>query len=167
MPRPLLDIPDGVDVLIDANILVYALGQTSKQCQDLLGRCEREEVSGFTTVEVVNETCHRLMLGEAFGRGLIPRPNAVALKKRREVIPRLGNYWVLVSGIFQSNVLILELNEARIRRAQVLRQTHSLLTTDATVLAAAQELGIERLATNDADFFSLTAIEVYHPTDVT
>jgi hypothetical protein len=44
--RDLLELPDGSDVLVDANIFINALNDTSPQCMRLLDRCVREKVSG-------------------------------------------------------------------------------------------------------------------------
>src|SRR5437868_2497407 len=95
----------------------------------------------FTTVEVVNEFCHRMMVAEAFAKGLINRAGIAALKGRRQVIRALGDYWMQTERLLNSNLLILELREDRIRRAQRVRETYGLLTTDATILAAAIDLG--------------------------
>lgn len=43
---------------------------------------------------------------------------------------------------------------------------HGLMTNDSMIVAAAIELGIDRVATNDADFAAVTAITVHQPTDV-
>ena len=67
--RHLTELPAGTEVLLDANVLIYALTKRSPECSALLRRCAVQEVFGFTTVEVVNDVCHRLMLAEAMGRG--------------------------------------------------------------------------------------------------
>ena len=42
----LTHLPDGSEVLIDANIFVYALLEVSPQCVELLRRCSDEQVRG-------------------------------------------------------------------------------------------------------------------------
>lgn len=166
---PALDlaaVPAGADLLFDANILVYALAGLSPQCVDLLRRCDTEEVFGFTTVEIVNEVCHRLMVAEALAKGLIARPAAGALKGRKPVIRSLSDYWTQTQRLLDSNLLVLELDEPRVRRAQWVRSNHGLLTTDATLAAAALDLGIDRLATNDADFEGIPGLAIHRPTDL-
>lgn len=162
---PLADIPTGDDVLLDANVLIYALSGASAQCVELLRRCDVEEVFGFVTVEAVNEVCHRLMVAEAFGKGLIATPGVRSLKGKRSVIAGLSDYWVQTGRLLDSNLLVLDLDVARLRRAQRLRAAHGLLTTDATILAAAVELGIGRFASNDADFTGVPVV-VHAPTDL-
>jgi hypothetical protein len=41
MAQPLDTVPDGSNVLIDANILIYGLTDTSAQCKAFLERCSR------------------------------------------------------------------------------------------------------------------------------
>jgi predicted nucleic acid-binding protein len=160
------ELPSKSNVLIDANVLVYALTRQSVQCLDLLRRCDVEEVAGFTTVEVLNDVCHRLMLAEAVARGLISRPNAAALKSKRTAISSLRSYWDQMQRVLDSNLLFLELDVSRVRSAERLREQYGLMTTDSTVLAAAFALGIDRLASNDKDFAAVQEVITYYPTDV-
>ena len=76
---PLLGLPTGAMAVIDANIFVYAFRERSAQCEGLLARCRAQEVFGVTTLEVVNEVTHRLMLAEAVEEGIIGRPLAALL----------------------------------------------------------------------------------------
>ena len=67
------NLPAGVRLFLDANIFVYAFLGHSNQCRELLGRCATEQVLGITTLDVVSEVTHRMMLAEALGSGLIKR----------------------------------------------------------------------------------------------
>jgi predicted nucleic acid-binding protein len=109
-------------------------------------------VLGFTTVEVVNDVGHRLMLAEAMGKGLIPKQNASVLKSRATVIPSLRDYWRRVTSISAMNIVVLPLDEYRVQRAQLIRERHPLLTTDSVLAAGANLFGIDAVVTNDADF---------------
>src|SRR5688500_14462612 len=127
---PLPSVPPRANILLDANVLVYAAGRASPECMDFLDRCRREEISGYTTAEVINEVCHRLMAAEAFAAGVITRPNAASLRAKRDMVRGLRTYWLQTEALLRSNILVLELDELRIRRAQALRETHGLLATD-------------------------------------
>jgi hypothetical protein len=96
---PLTAFPAGEEILIDANIIIYALGVRSIQCVELLARCARREISGFTTVDILSDVCHRVMLAEAASRGLIGRPNAANLKGKSQVIRQLSEYWRRVQQV--------------------------------------------------------------------
>jgi predicted nucleic acid-binding protein len=163
---PLAAVPARSNVLLDANVLVYALTSPGCQSEQLVRRCQIEQVSGFTTVEVVNEVCHRLMVAEAFRNGFIAKPNAGALKGRKAIISRLSEYWIQIERLLTSNILVLDLDEKRLRSAQRLRSAHGLLTTDATIIAGAMWLGITEVASNDKDFDGIPSITIYSPNDV-
>lgn len=157
---------DGATVLVDANIFIYAFLAQSEQCARLIQRCRDEELFGVTTVEVVSEVCHRLMIRQAMDLGLIGRPSAVDLKAKRDAIKRLSRYWDLTFRIFEINFLVLPLNEERQRAAQQIRADYGLLTNDSLVVAAAREHGIWALASRDTDFDPIPDLTVYKPSDL-
>lgn len=160
------NLPAGTDVLLDANIFIYAFSNRSGECRALLERCAREEVFGVTTVEIISEVTHRMMLAEAVGTGVIQRDNVQLLRGRTADIRGLSNYWVQTSRIFHLNLLILGLEESRLQRAHEMRTMHGLLTNDSVILAAVDEYGIDCFASRDDDFDHIPGITVYKPTDL-
>ncbi len=165
-PDALQNLPRGIDVLLDANIFIYAFGRISQQCNDLLGRCVREEVFGITTLEVINEVTHRMMLLEAVAQGAINKENARDLRGKPQAIRGLTQYWAQTNRIFGLNLLILNSDELRLRQAQTVRDSHGLLTNDSLIIAAMEEYGIPYLASRDDDFDHIPAVTVFKPTDL-
>jgi len=161
---PLVGLPAGALVLVDANIFVYAFRGLSTDCESFLERCRAQQVFGATTLEVVNEVCHRLMLAEAVDKGIISRPAAVALAGKRDSIMRLQRYWPLTTRILEMNLVVLALDESRVRRAHAVRTSYGLLTTDSLLVAAAEENGIRNLVTLDSDFDHVAGLT--KPTDL-
>jgi predicted nucleic acid-binding protein len=161
--RSLQDLPDGTDVFLDANIFIYAFGEQSAQCKDLLLRCAHERV--FATFDIVNEVTHRLMILEALSVGFIQKGGAEELKRHIARIPSLTRYWILASKIFALNVLLLHTDESRLRQAHAVRASDGLLTNDSLIVAAMNEFGIPALATRDDDFDHIPSLVVYKPTD--
>lgn len=159
-------LPVGREVLLDANVIAYALQGRSRQCEDLLRRSSRGEISAFTTTEVLSDVCHRLMLTEALARGLVARANASNLKGKPHVIRQLDDYWKRLSSFTGQPIAILPLDEFRFARAQPVRRDYGLMTNDSLLLAAADVYGIDSLATNDTDFETVPWIEIYRPTDL-
>lgn len=151
---------------MDANIFIHAFMHQSGQCRNLLERCKSEEVLGITTAEIVSEVCHRLMLIEAVDVGLITKPSAANLRAKRTQIRGLSRYWILTSQIFNLNIVVLALDDRRLRRAQQVRTTYGLLTTDSLIVAAALEYEIGTLASRDEDFDQIDGLALYKPTDV-
>lgn len=121
---PLLGLPTGAVPVIDANIFVYAFRELSAQCEGLLTRCRAQEVFGVTTLEVVNEVSHRLMLAEAVEEGVIGRPLAALLAGKKSSIARLQKYWTMTTRIFEMNLAVLALEEAS-RQARSASPNHS------------------------------------------
>ena len=160
------NLPAGTDVLLDANIFIYAFSKKSRECIRLLERCAQEEVFGITTVEIINEVTHRMMLAEALAKSVISKEQADLLRGKTEAIKRLVDYWTHTSRIFSLNILILGLEDSRLRRAGGLRVIHGLLTNDSMILAAIDEFGIGCLASRDGDFDHIPGITVYKPTDL-
>ncbi len=118
--RALPAIAAGSRVLLDANIFIYAFTGRSLQCKEILERSQDGEVEAVTTIEAVNEVCHKLMLLEALERGVIDRVSAAALRSKAREITRLTNYWKRVERIFDLNIAVLALAEAsRAPRARV------------------------------------------------
>jgi predicted nucleic acid-binding protein len=159
-------LPAGIDIFLDANVFIYGFGGQSRQCLDLLFRCAREEVYGVTTIEVINEVTHRLMLAEALATGVIRRARAQDLRGKTETIRQLSQYWAHVDKIFSLNILILKPDESRLHRARTMRSRHGVLTTDSLILAAMDEYGVGSLATRDSDFDHVPSLTVYKPTDI-
>jgi predicted nucleic acid-binding protein len=124
MPRPLPTVRSGDEVLIDANILVYALVGSSKDCVGFVDRCTKSDVHAFTTVDILADVCHKLMITEAQIRGLIQRPNASSLQGKTAVVRQLSDYWRHVRSL--SGIAILPLDEFRFQRAQALREKYGL-----------------------------------------
>jgi predicted nucleic acid-binding protein len=162
----LTNLPHGSEVLIDANIFVYALLEVSPQCVEFLRRCSDEEVIAVTTADVLSDVCHRLMLAEAVTTGAILRQSALLLKGKPDRVRGLSRYWPLTAGILRLDILVLELNESRLRHSQQIRIQHGLLTKDSLVLSAAAEYGVRALASRDSDFDNIEWLIVYKPTDV-
>src|SRR5689334_8216951 len=121
---PLSAIPAGVEILVDANVLIYGVNFVSPECHDFLARCANRELSAFATVDVLADVCHRLMVSEAAGRRLIGRPNAANLQGKAHVIRQLTDYWQRLSEIRAANIAVLPLDEHRFQRAHPMRQSY-------------------------------------------
>jgi len=120
----------------------------------------------ITTAKVVSDVCHRVMLAEAVTTGAISKQSAPLLKRKPDIIRGLNRYWALTAGIFELPILLVDLDDTRLKQAQDMRLHHGLLTSDSLVLAAADEYAIGALATLDSDFDDIHWLTVYKPTDV-
>jgi len=167
MGRPLPNVPAGSDIFIDANIFIYGLNNTSPQCRSLLERCSREEVTGISLFEIVNEATHKFMLAEAKQKGLIPSPGyAAQLRNNCQAIPTLIDYWRETERILALNLLFFSTDEQIVRGAYPERQQAQVLTNDSMILSWMREFGIQHLATSDKDFDRASGITVFAPDDL-
>ena len=160
-------IPNGSNLLIDTNVFVYALTAQSAQCKALLERCSNEEVFGITLFEVIHETTHVFMKGEASAKVLCPPKKAAGyLANHPEQVRLLTDYWVNTQRLLALNIVFLPMEQDIVVRAQTERVNAGLLTNDSIIVAAMREYGISRIATNDRQFNTVAGISVFSPTDV-
>lgn len=64
----LSDLRDGSSVFIDANIFIYHFSKGSKlnpASSKFLERIEEGKINGFTSVTIIQEVTHRMMIVEA------------------------------------------------------------------------------------------------------
>jgi predicted nucleic acid-binding protein len=162
------NIPRNQDIFIDANIFIYGLQNQSNQCHLLLSRCAKEEVFGVTSLEVVNEVTHRLMVAEAMSKKELSakKINATYLKDHPEAVKNLSIYWANIEAILGMNILILRLEEALLNKAQIVRNSYGFLTNDSCITALMLEFGLDKIATNDKQFESVSDFMRYYPTDI-
>ena len=164
MPQPLPNIPSGSDIFIDANIFVNGLNKRSTQCRQLLERCSREEVTGISLFEIVNEATHVLMMAEARSKGLAT--DVKTLRKKPADISTLISYWHDTEKILALNLLFFSTDEQIVRNAQPERRNAGIMTNDSMILSCMREYGLRYLATSDGDFDNASGITVFRPDDL-
>lgn len=161
-------IQSGDMVVIDANILVYANRQKSKECVQLLSRCACGEVRGVVPMPMVAELMHTLMLIEARENGWIDRPNpSRVLSEKPELVRRLTHYekqmhQFLGIGLRLESVVAIDLIEAL-----GIQREFGLLTNDSLLVAVARRLNCDSVASADGAFRTLEGFLVYAPEDLT
>ena len=164
---PVLDsIPHGLGVFVDANILVYALLNQSTQCLRFLNMCSQGSVAALTTTHVINETTHRLMIYEAYNKGIITKATAAALKVKPHEIKGLQHYWTQIELIFDLGIQIVDVHREVLLEAQRVRLASGLMTNDSIVVAVMHMHAISTLASADADFDLVAGLVRYAPDDL-
>jgi len=160
-------IPAGERVFLDANVFIYHFSGASTECRRLLEACEQGELRGVTSVIVLAEARHRLMLLEAVGKRLVTAGNVVRkLRERPEVMRELTACHEQVERIPLMGVQVLPLDLRQLLGAADLQRRIGLLTNDALVAAAALDAGIGHLASADADFERVKELTVHAPADL-
>lgn len=159
-------IPDGSRVLVDANILLYAVTGRSEESVRLLRRCAEGGVEGVLTTVILGEFNHRRMLQEAQALGLASSNPARALAERRELVRRLGRYAVEVRDLLDGGLRVEPVLTEDFPVALELQRTLQVLTNDSLNLAAAARLGIGLCATADRTLRAPRGIVLHHPSDL-
>jgi predicted nucleic acid-binding protein len=168
MVRSTLDqVPRGSRVFLDAPIFIYHFAMVSMECRRLLQRCESGEVAGVTSVVVLNEVTHRLMMMEALHQGLVT-PGGVArkLRDRPAIVRQLSEYRVQVASIPGWGIEVLPLDLAVCLRSVDVRSSSGLLTGDSLIVTTMRDQRMDAIATSDADFERVDGLQVFGPTDL-
>jgi predicted nucleic acid-binding protein len=160
-------IPSGSRVFLDSTIFIYHATAVSAQCRTLLERCEAGGLAGVTSVMVLAEVAHRLMLVEAVASGLVSGKGVVKkLRARPDLVRRLRIYQEQVERVPLMGIDVLPIQTGTLLRSAEIRRRYGLLVNDSLVVAAARDAGIEHLASADADFARVKELELYRPGDL-
>lgn len=161
------EVAPNTRIFVDANIFIYHFTGVSDQCSAFLTRCERGELVGATSLHVVFEVLHRLMMIEAIKKGLVKSPKIVEkLKKHPKLIRRLTDYYQHTAKIEDMGIHVFPLAPEILRSSQQMRARYGLLVNDSLILALMNEGGIRALATHDKDFEQIEPIAAFRPDDV-
>jgi predicted nucleic acid-binding protein len=162
----LADVPNGSDVLIDSNILIFSRRQSSAECAAFLSHCVNRQFLGAISILAVSEFCHRQMIYEAQSKSSLGSNPAKRLGAQPQVVKSLTSYAAEVQQLLASGLRILNIEHADFAIALQVQKTFGLLTNDSRMAAVAIRHGIRAIATADSHFDSVTCLDIYKPTDV-
>ena len=166
MPN-LCDIPVSTKVFIDANIFVFSASDKEGESSQFLKKCLAEEVKGFTSVNVLAETLHRLMILEAIDKKFVSKNKPLQkIKKNLGLITKLTKYIEDVEKIPKIGIAIIDLNKDIVLESKKIRLNKGLMTNDSLIYTTMIQNEIYDLATFDNDFDDMDTITVYKPTDI-
>jgi predicted nucleic acid-binding protein len=161
------DLRTGDAVFLDANIFIFHFGpdpQFGPACGQLIQRIENQDVQGFTTLHVLGEVAHRLMVLEAIAvKGWVAGKIKRRLKQQPGVLQTLSRFRTYIEAVLKSRVQLLPLMPGFLVNAVVLSQQHGLLINDALIVAAMQAHGLTRIASEDSDFDRVPGLTRYAP----
>ncbi len=168
MSQALQDISNNVAVMLDTNIVVYALFPQSRyhlSCKELLQRGAHGELQLRLTVSAAADLVHRAMVLEFLAQGQVERSSdAVSyLKQHPLAIQKLTRYKSILRDLTQAKVIILPLTYRDLHNSRQYRDEYGLLTNDSLIITVMQREHIQFLATNDLDFDRVPGIAVRQP----
>ncbi|MBI2358751.1 MAG: type II toxin-antitoxin system VapC family toxin [Deltaproteobacteria bacterium] len=160
-------LPSGSLVFIDANIFIYYFTGTSPSCHQLLIRCSSAELRGVTSLPVLLEVAHRLMVVEARQKRLVRGANPVQkLARSPALVKKLSLYQEWTLAIPRMGIEVEEVTFADFMVSMGMRQKSGLLTLDALILAVMSRLKIPNLASADQAFSEVEGIKLLSPSDI-
>jgi predicted nucleic acid-binding protein len=160
-------LPAGSRIFIDSTIFIYHFTGVSSDCRALLERCEREDVRGLTSVIVLAEVAHRLMMIEAVTSGLISPGNvAKKLREKPELAKKLGMYQEQMASIPDMGIDVAALDLDVVLHSSELRTRHGLMMNDSLLCATALASGTNTVASADRDFERVGELLLYRPDDI-
>ena len=152
-----LDLPDGSRRLVDTPPL-------TAECAAFLGRAEAGRVVAHTSLHVLREAVHKVMLAEAslkFGR---PLAGLVGwLGRHPERLGELGDFRRAAEAMIRMRHTILPTDAALLVEAADVSREAGLLTNDATSVALMRRHGLADLASNDDDFAAVAGVTLWRP----
>jgi predicted nucleic acid-binding protein len=161
----LADIPSRTQVFIDTNIFVLYYGNTPTLkaiCQQFLERTTRQELQGYTSVTVVAETIHRIMVTEAAAElALSSRETVEYLQKHPNYVRKLTKHTQVASDIYHMGINILPVTYKHLHGMKRIQTEYGLLTNDALIAAVMKANKLQHLATHDAAFSRVGHIRVW------
>lgn len=165
-----LDIPDGSEVFVDANIFVYHFsGPTdlTESCSEFLQRIAEAKLSAHTSTLALAETLHRLMIIEASSKlHLEPKGAVRHLKTHPSDAKTLTGHLVTIEAVLAMGVKALPIEIEDVVRGNDLKKEFGLLTNDSINLAVMGRHRLKHLATNDLDFERVPGLTVWRPARV-
>lgn len=161
----LTKISKGTSIMLDANIIAYALLQIdpyAKSCQALIRRASRRELNAYTDAISAAAVIHRAMMVEAAERYKLNGREVVNyLKKNPEAIKQLTRYKTIPSALTRARIKILDVTYREIHASKQYRDSYGLLTNDSILLAVMKRHKLTHLVTNDKDFKHIKGIKVW------
>ncbi len=157
----------GTPVVIDANIIIYAIQKESEQCRKFLRRCADDELTGILPAHILAEIMHILMIAEARDNKWITSSNpAKQLAEKPERIRQLSRYENLIKDLQAINLNIVSLEQEDFLAAMRIQREAGLLTNDALLVAIAERLRVQAIVSADKKIGLVRGKILYEPNDV-
>ena len=160
-------LANGSLVFIDANIFIYHFTAASPSCHQFLSRCSSGEFLAITSLPVLLEVAHRLMVIEAqqnrLVRGLNPSQK---LAHSPTLVKKLHLYKEWTLAIPRMGIEVEEITFSDLLMSMGMRPKTGLLTLDALILAVMTRLNIPNLASADQGFSRIEGVKLFSPEDI-
>ena len=160
-------VPSATEIFIDANIFVYHFSgptELTPACSAFLHRIEDHDLTGFTSLTVVAEVLHRLMIIEATETLQVEAKRVVRYLKHHPAEARKVTKHVVVPEKIQAigvNILAPTIDD--LLASQEFKIVFGFLTNDAINLSVMKRYRLTHIATNDPDFERVEYLKLWRP----
>lgn len=167
----LLNLPAGVRVFVDANVLAYHFASVPSELQaaarNFLTSIRPQRIQAFTSPPVVLEVIHRALVAEARREhDLTTSLEAVNyLKEHPEAVKAIQARLPNIAGdLFNRfGIRIESVTYQHVHASRRVRLQHGLMASDSMIVALMHGLKLQHLVTNDRDFERVPGITVWLP----
>ena len=161
-------LQEGAQVFIDANIflnVIFENPEFSDPSARFLEDIHHGIFHGTTSVLVLNEVLHRLLIAVVVNEVRISSRDAVAyLKSSPEYVRGAGKVWALIEDIrSMENRKVFGISEKTFIRSRSVMKDSGLMSNDALHVACMDEHAVDTIATYDRDFERVSRINVLKP----
>lgn len=164
------DLPEKTRILIDTNIFLYSIGEHpeySKDCDQFFDRVSEGEIVGITSVIVLNELIHKLMIAEiAEKKEMNPADVTRYIKNNKKELANLEAYDILEDIGDNYNLEIVNPTQGDFRRPTKLMKEEFLLSNDTLHLSVMKREDVRSIATDDPDFETINNITIWKPSSI-
>ena len=165
-------LPAGTRVFVDTNIFDLHYRGKSATCSAFISRVAQGEVVAYVNTQVLSDLLHKLMLAEAYAKGLISKRQASALKGKlkadRTLAARLTDYQTQFEDTLAIGLRVLQINRKVLVETKFERAAHGLMTGDSWHLGNMNRhpIPLQDIVTYDGDFAHIPGLTVWEPLDV-
>ena len=164
---PLLSsFPPGGKIFIDANIFLEHMLQGEPSCTAFFQRLSRKEIRAVTSVGVIAEVRHRLLLTEAVRRGYVTRPQRAleTLRTKPSILRHLETCDAVLNALLEATVhRMVSVTPSQFKKAQKISIRFQLSTNDALHVASLRAHRLRHIASADYDFQRVRNLTVWSP----
>ena len=157
-------------IFVDANIflnVILGAGKESASCARFLEDADASAFPSATSVIVLNEVLHRLLIASVVKScGIGPDSAVRHMKSHPEVVRDAGAVWEVMEEIRSIRpIKIYGVTPATFERSLAIMQEWGLLGNDALHVACMEEHSIGTIATYDRDFSRVSSMKILKPAD--
>jgi predicted nucleic acid-binding protein len=166
--KKLNSLKENAFIFIDTNIFLYLSDGISSECRDFIKQIHSGYYRGVTSIAVLQELTHKLMLDELHKKygGNTSKSKTKKLIKDPLTIKGLSVYKDIINDVIDLGIPALSPSNKDFKTALKLQTEYGLMSTDAINLALIKEFEIENIATNDKDFEKIPWLNVFSPGDI-